>query len=71
MKLTESALRNPPAVAAVLALVLLFGGIALFRLPLQLFPDIERPQLSVQTNWRAASPQELESEIVEPLERVL
>ena len=30
MKLTESALRNPPAVAAVLALVLLFGGIALW-----------------------------------------
>lgn len=71
MKLTESALRNPPAVAALLALILLFGGIALMQLPLQLFPDIERPQLSVQTNWRAASPQELESEIVEPLERVL
>jgi multidrug efflux pump subunit AcrB len=71
MKLTESALRNPPAVAAILALILLFGGLALFKLPLQLFPDIERPQLSVQVGWRAASPQELESEIIEPLERVL
>jgi multidrug efflux pump subunit AcrB len=71
MKLTESALRNPPAVAAVLALILLFGGLALYRLPLQLFPDIERPQLSVFSNWRAASPQELESEIVEPIERVM
>ena len=57
MKLTESALQNPAAVAAALALILLFGVLALLRLPLQLFPDIERPQLSVQTDWRAASPQ--------------
>nr|MCU0754754.1 efflux RND transporter permease subunit [Xanthomonadales bacterium] len=71
MKLTESALQNPAAVAAALALILLFGVLALLRLPLQLFPDIERPQLSVQTDWRAASPQEIESEIIEPLERVL
>jgi multidrug efflux pump subunit AcrB len=71
MKLTEASLANPAAVAVAVALVCLFGGIALTGLPLQLFPDIERPQMTVQTDWRAASPQELESEIVEPIENVL
>lgn len=71
MKLTERSLSNPAAVAAAVALVLVFGLMSLAALPVQLFPDIERPQASVQTNWRAASPQEMEAEIVEPIETVL
>ena len=71
MKLTETSLANPAAVAVAVALVVLFGLLALLRLPLQLFPDIDRPEIAVVTGWRAASPQEMESEIVEPIERVL
>lgn len=41
------------------------------KLPIQLFPNIERPVISIQTGWRAASPREVESEIVEPIEREL
>src|SRR5690606_40286775 len=36
-----------------------------------LFPDIERPQMSIQANWRSASPQEIESEILDPIEEVM
>ncbi|MGH8494587.1 MAG: efflux RND transporter permease subunit [Gammaproteobacteria bacterium] len=71
MKLTEASLGNPAAVAAVVAMVALFGLLSLLDLPIQLFPDIEEPQLSIQTGWRAASPQEIESEILEPQENVL
>jgi multidrug efflux pump subunit AcrB len=71
MKLTKSALTNPAAVAVVVALTLLVGMLSLFKLPVQLFPDIERPQIGVQTTWRAASPKEIESEIIEPQEQVL
>ncbi len=71
MKLIDGSLKNPAAVAVVVALVCLFGLLSLRELPLQLFPNIERPQLSVQTGWRAASPQEIESEILEPQENVL
>ncbi|KFL37158.1 efflux RND transporter permease subunit [Arenimonas donghaensis] len=71
MKLTQASLSNPAAVAVAVALVMLFGLLALLDLPLQLFPDIDRPQASVTTAWRAASPQEMESEIVEPIETVL
>ncbi len=71
MKLTKSALTNPAAVAVVVSLTLLVGMLSLFKLPVQLFPDIERPQIGVQTTWRAASPKEIESEIIEPQEQVL
>ena len=71
MKLTDASLRNPAAVAVVVAMVCAFGLMSLGKLPLQLFPDIERPQMSIQTSWRAASPQEMESEIVEPIEAVM
>ena len=63
MKLTDASLRNPAAVAVVVAMVCALGLMSLLKLPLQLFPDIERPQMSIQTSWRAASPQEMESEI--------
>ena len=55
MKLTEGSLKNPAAVAVAVAMVCLLGFFSLRELPLQLFPDIEAPQMSVQTGWRAAS----------------
>src|SRR5690606_29234616 len=69
--ITDLSLRNPAAVAAAVALACLFGALSLAGLPVQLFPDIERPQMSIQTGWRAASPQEIEAEILEPQEAVL
>ena len=71
MKLIESALRNPVAVGMAVLLVVVLGVLSLRQLPLQLFPDIERPQISIQTNWRAASPEEVEAELLEPQEQVL
>ncbi|MCH8862427.1 MAG: efflux RND transporter permease subunit [Proteobacteria bacterium] len=71
MNLTERSLANPAAAAVVAAIVLLLGLVTLSRLPIQLFPDIDQPEISIQTSWRAASPREVEAELVEPLEEVL
>jgi multidrug efflux pump subunit AcrB len=71
MNLTASSLRNPAGVAVLIAVVLFFGAYSLSQLPIQLFPNIERPTIVVQTSWRAASPKEIESEIIEPIEAVL
>jgi len=71
MSITERAVRNPAGVAVAVAIVVLFGLFSLGRLPVQLFPDIDLPQLGIQANWRAASPREVESEILEPMEEVL
>jgi multidrug efflux pump subunit AcrB len=71
MTLTSIALRYPAAIAAGLALVALIGIASFFTTPIQLFPNIEQPQLSMQANWRAASPKEMESEITIPIEEQL
>ncbi len=71
MTLTRLGLGNPVAVVVGVLLAILFGAISLSRLPVQLTPEVERPQVSITTVWRAAAPQEVESEIVEPQEDVL
>ena len=71
MSLTLNSVRNPAGIAVVVAIILFFGLFSLSKLPIQLFPNIDQPQISINTGWRAASPREVESEIVEPLEEVL
>ncbi|WP_339861008.1 efflux RND transporter permease subunit [Paremcibacter congregatus] len=71
MTWTEKSLKNPAAVAVIVAVIFLFGGYSVTQLPVQLFPNIEYPQLGIFTSWRSASPVEIESEITEPLEEVL
>jgi multidrug efflux pump subunit AcrB len=71
MRLIQGAIRNPIAVAVTVVLVCLFGTLSLAQLPLQLFPDIERPTISIFTDWRGASPEEVEAELLEPQEQVL
>ena len=63
--------RNPVAMIVLMAFVALLGILSLANLPLQLFPDIDRPQITIKANWSTASPEEIESEILEPLEKVL
>ncbi len=71
MHLTRMALNNPAGVAVAVLLAALLGVLAFFKLPIQLFPDIEEPVISIFTGWRAAAPSEVESEILEPEERAL
>ena len=71
MPLTRLSLSNPAAVCVGIALIVLMGILAFTRLPIQLFPDTERPQVNIATFWRSASPLEMESEIVEPQEQLL
>lgn len=69
--LVQAAIRSPAAVAVGVAVAVLFGIFAITTLPIQLFPDIERPQLGIGTGWRSATPREVESQILQPEEQVL
>ncbi|HWJ04205.1 MAG TPA: efflux RND transporter permease subunit [Steroidobacteraceae bacterium] len=71
MKLSERSLQNPAAVAAAAAIVLLFGVLAMLRLPIQLLPDTRQPQLFVAAEWREAAPAELEEALIEPIEEAM
>ena len=65
MNITRACLSNPVAMLVAVLLVLIFGLISLFRLPIQLTPELEEPEITITTPWRAASPNEVEAEIVE------
>ena len=71
MRLAESSQKNPAAVAAAAAIVLLFGVLALLRLPIQLLPDTRQPELFVNASWREAAPAELEEALIEPIEEAM
>jgi multidrug efflux pump subunit AcrB len=71
MRLTRSSLANPAAVAVIAAAVVLLGILSLFNMPAQLFPNIQKPVLTVINFWPGASPAEIESEITARVEEVL
>ncbi len=71
MNFIKLALRNPVATLAGCLLVAIFGSISLTHLPIQLTPEVGRPQIVITTAWRAAAPKEVESEIIEPQEKQL
>jgi len=71
MNLTRISTHNPAGTLVSLLLIAIFGVLAITKLPIQLLPDIQRPQISVFNNWRSAAPQEMESNIIEPQENVL
>jgi multidrug efflux pump subunit AcrB len=68
---TRAALGNPVATLVGVLLLIMFGLISLSRLPIQLTPEVEQPEITIKTTWRAAAPEEVEAEIVEPQEKVL
>ena len=62
------AIERPVAVMAIVAMAVLFGVLALSRIPVQLAPDVRKPVVVVQTAWPGAAPAEVEREIVNPQE---
>ena len=71
MKLVDTAIRRPVSVIVGVLLIALFGLISLFRIPVQLIPDVDRPVVTVDTIWPGASPEEVEREIVQRQEEQL
>ena len=71
MRIVEGAIRFPVTTAVGVILLVLFGAIALFRIPIQLTPTVEEPEVTVTTVWPGASPQEIEREIVDEQEEQL
>jgi multidrug efflux pump subunit AcrB len=69
--LTNAGLKSPAAVAVGVTVTILFGLFALYSLPIQLFPDIDRPQIGIATDWRSETPREVQAQILEPEEEVL
>ncbi|MCP4116211.1 MAG: efflux RND transporter permease subunit [Desulfobacteraceae bacterium] len=65
MNIIKSAIERPVTTAVMVILIALFGVIGLMKLPVQLAPDTDLPEIEVMTSWSGASPTEMESEVVE------
>lgn len=62
---------KPVSVIVGVILVVLFGLIALSRLPYQLTPDVTEPEITVTTIWTGAAPHEVERSVVDEQEKAL
>ena len=71
MKLIEACIKYPVTVLVGVLLGILFGGIALLRLPWQMTPTIDRPEITVRTDYTGAAPLEVEQEITDRIEEKL
>ncbi len=71
MNLTRSAIRYPVTTTVGVLFIVLFGVVALLRLPIQLTPDVTKEEITVNTRWSGASSHEIEREIIEEQEEQL
>src|SRR6056297_1181969 len=67
----RTAIERPTAVIAAVLMAVMFGALALSRIPIQLTPDVQKPVIEVETTWFGAAPAEVEREIVNPQEEEL
>ncbi len=68
MKIVEVSVRRPVLVSVVFVVVLLFGIASLRWLPIDMFPDIEMPVISVITVYKGASAEDIEEKVTKVIE---
>ena len=61
-------IRRPVAIAMAYLAISLLGVLAWRNLPIELLPDTDLPRLTVNAQWRGASPETVEAFLTSPLE---
>lgn len=69
--MTRLILRNPLAALVSVLILCLLGAVSVFRIPVQMIPDISPRRIMVDTNWPGATPQDVEQEILIEQEKYL
>jgi hydrophobic/amphiphilic exporter-1 (mainly G- bacteria), HAE1 family len=71
MSLAKLSIKKPVFLTCVIILMLAVGGMSLFRLPVDLFPNINFPVVTVTTIYAGAGPNEIETNVSKILESEL
>ncbi len=71
MRLPEFGVSRPVATSMVFLAILVLGLFSLYRLPLDLMPEIEPPAISVITPWPGASTEDVETKVTRTVENAL
>lgn len=64
-------LRNGILVAVMACMLIILGSAAVLKAPVQMVPDVEVRTITVETNWRGATPQDVEKDILIEQEQYL
>src|SRR5690606_10001933 len=68
MLLSEASVRRPVFVTVISLLLVIFGLMSLQRLSVREYPDIDRPVVSITTNYNGASAAVIETKITQVIE---
>jgi multidrug efflux pump subunit AcrB len=71
MWIVRLALRQPHTIVVLVILIFLLGGLAIVRTPIDIFPNIDIPVVSIIWNFNGLPPQEMADRIISVTERNL
>ena len=69
MKITQYALNRRLATSTIAVAFVVLGLFTLWQLPVDFLPDITYPMIKVHIWWRGATPEEIDKNIADPVER--
>jgi len=71
LNITDVSIKNPVFAWMLMACTVLFGIVALQRVGVSQYPDVDNPQITVSLSWQGASPSAVERQIIEPIEQAI
>jgi len=71
VRIVDFSLNRRVTVSMCAVALLMFGGVAFTRLPLNLMPEMSYPSLTVETRLSGAAPTEVETLVTRPVEEVV
>ncbi len=71
MNIVEAYLKKPHLLLSAILLIAVIGIVGFHRMPVNLFPDSERPQIAVVTVYPGASSKDVEADVSRPIEKEL
>ncbi len=67
----KSALQNRLIVVAMAALLIVWGAYIAYNLPVDVFPDLNKPTITILTEAEGLAPEEVETQVSYPIETVM
>lgn len=71
MSLTDVCVKKPVFAWMLMAATVVFGLVAVSRIGISQFPDVDFPTITVSVTWEGAAPEVMENDVVEILEEAL
>ena len=69
MRIVEAYVKKPHLLLSLVLLLAVVGAVGFFRMPVNLFPDSERPQIAVVTMWPGASADDVSGDVSRVIEK--